>query len=117
MAGLNLTPIASSGRGGGRKAMEDIPANVAETIEEAWEFFSDAKNEGQRLETDPFATLAEAESFLSDARAYAYHRGQGDNAKGRLVVSGNSAKSKDKGKFVARFTVTAYVESETAEAE
>lgn len=114
MAGLNLTPIQPSGRGSGRKAMEDIPANVAETVEEAWGFFSDAANEGQRLETDEFATREEAETFLSNARAYAYWR---KDTKGRLTVSGNSAKGKSKGKFVARFSVTAFVEAEDSESE
>lgn len=108
MAGLNLTPIAPTGRAGGRKAMEDIPAAVAETVEEAAEFFADPVNAGARLETEQFPTRDEAETFLSDARAYAYHR---KDTKGRLTISGNTAKGTDKGKFVARFTIEPYVET------
>lgn len=101
---MDLTPIAKSGRGrGSRKALADIPAEVAETVEEAFTYF---QTEGalDRLQTPEFPSKDEAEGFLSDARAYAFHR-----PAGRLVVEGNQAAGKTKGTAVARFSVSAYV--------
>lgn len=107
MPGLNLTPIEKSGRGrGSRKALADIPAEIAETIEEAYGYFQ-TENAMDRLQTPDFDTKEAADDFLRDARAYAYHR-----EAGRLVVTGNSAKSPTKGKWVARFDVAQYVEDE-----
>lgn len=108
MPGLDLTPIGKSGRGrGSRKSLADIPAVVAETVEEAYGYFQTA-DALPRLQTPDFTTREEAEDFLSDARAYAYQR-EG----GRLIVSGNAAQSKNKGKFIARFSVEQYVEDES----
>jgi hypothetical protein len=108
MAGLDLTPIGTSGK---RTPLADLDTTLIETVEEAYAYC--AANPGERLQTPWFPTRDAADAWLSDARAYAYHR-----EAGRLVVSGNTAKHPvDRGKYVARFSVTEYVAkaSETQE--
>ena len=107
MAGLNLTPI-DAGKGS-RTALEDISEEIRETVEEAFTF---CQENAQRLQTPAFESKEDAEDWLSEARAYAYQR-----EAGRLVVTGNAAKApeqaeKDKGMYVARFRVEAYVAPE-----
>lgn len=93
--GLTLTPIATGGRS--RTALEDVDADTALAVEEAYEWCQ--ANPAGRLETPPFADRDAAEGFLHEARSYAYQR-----PAGRVVVSGNST-----GKFVVRFRVDPYV--------
>jgi hypothetical protein len=103
MAGLNLTPLTTGGRS--RTPLEDIPATVAETIEEAFAYFQTADS-APRLQTEPFPTVEDADDFLRLARSYAYQR-----PAGRVIVSGNPARvEKGKPEYVARFSVTEYVE-------
>src|SRR5271155_5344997 len=107
MAGLDLTPI-EAGRGG-RKALDEIPAETAETVEEAYAYCLENAN---RLQTPAMESKDAVESWLSDARAYAYHR-----PAGRLTVSGNAARSESgSAKFVARFRVETYKARATGDA-
>jgi hypothetical protein len=76
----------------GRTPLDQIPDTVSDTIEE---FYANSVATGEpmtRYEVKPGTTKEEAEDWLHDARSYAWHRGQGDNAQGRLTVSGNSTK-------------------------
>ena len=105
MAGLALTPI---GGGRGRTALDDIDQSVRDTVEEAVTYFITEGNTG-RLQTEPFSSREDGESWLADARAYAYQR-----PAGRVVVSGNTARApgntaKEGGPVVVRFSVAAYV--------
>jgi hypothetical protein len=103
MAGLDLTPIEGSGRSGGRIPLEDISAVVAETVDEAYAYFTDSPQPLPRLQTPPFSSKEVAEKFAREARSYAYQR-----PAGRLVFSGNPARSGNKGEYVIRFRVDAY---------
>jgi hypothetical protein len=103
MTALNLTEVTGGGRS--RTPLEDINPDLIETIEEAFaNSMADGAPESHRYETPKIGTKDEAEDWLSDARAYAWHRGQGDNAKGRIVVAGNTTKN-----GVVRFRVYPYV--------
>jgi hypothetical protein len=100
MAGLNLTPIET---GGGRKPLEEIPVETAETVEEAYAYFQ-TPNALPRLQTDPFPSRKDADKFMSDARAYCYQR-----EAGRLQFAGNPARAKGEpaGSTVVRFRIDA----------
>lgn len=105
---ITLTPLTGSGRT--RTPLEDIPADTAQAVEEAFEYCQ--ANPNMRLQTEPYDTKEAAEQFLKDARSYAYHRKDG---KGRLVVTGNPATAtvENVKKYVVRFTVEPYVEPAT----
>lgn len=106
---LTLTPITGSGRV--RKDLGEIDPDTIQAIEDAYEYGQ--SNPGARLETPPFATKEDAEAFLSDSRAYAYHRGETLH-EGRLTVSGNPAKAPaGQDGFVVRFKVEAYQSGDT----
>lgn len=106
---LTLTPISGSGRV--RKDLGDIDPDTIQAIEDAFEYCQ--ANPGARLQTPAFATKDDAEGFLSDARAYAYHRGE-TLGEGRLTVSGNPAKAPaGEDGFVVRFKVEAYQTGDT----
>src|ERR1700722_5132249 len=74
MPGLALRPLTTGPRT--RKELANIDPGLIETVEEAYAY--NTENPDPRLETDPeknpFATRDEAEDYLSDMRAYAYHR-------------------------------------------
>jgi hypothetical protein len=107
MAGLDLTPIDASRRGG-RTKLDDIDQTIRDTVEEAFVYCSTTP--GKRLQTPAFATKDDAEDWLSEARAYAYQRPEG-----RVVVAGNASRepledgSKDKVRHVVRFRVEPFV--------
>ena len=101
---LNLHPIEGGTKG--RIPLSEIDPDVAEAVEEAFAYCNE--HPGMKLQTDPFQSKDDAESFLKHARSYAYQR----NA-GRLTVTGNPAKGDQDGTFVARFSVTAYVAAES----
>jgi hypothetical protein len=106
---LTLTPITGSGRV--RKDLPDIDPDTVQAVEDAYEY--GMTNPGARLETPPFVTKDNAEGFLSDARAYAYHRGE-TLGEGRLTVTGNPAKAPaGQDGFVVRFKVEAYQTGDT----
>jgi hypothetical protein len=100
---LNLTPI-KAGKGQ-RTPLEEIDAELAETIEEAYAF---CQTDPQRLQTPEFASKEDAEDWLSEARAYAYQR-----EAGRVIVAGNPATGTTKGTYVVRFRVEEYVKPAT----
>jgi hypothetical protein len=110
---LTLTPITGSGRV--RKNLEEIDPDTIQAIEDAFEYCT--ANPGHRLQTPAFATKDDADGFLSDARAYAYHRGE-TLQEGRLTVSGNPAKAPagEEG-FVVRFKVEPYQSGDVETAE
>jgi hypothetical protein len=106
---LNLTAIPAGK--GTRKPLDDIDPELVETIEEAFEF---CKADDSRLQTPDFASRQDAEDWLSDARAYAYHRGTIDG-KERVTVAGNPAKGTGTNAYVVRFRVEKYVGKPDAE--
>jgi len=92
MAALNLTVLEGGGRS--RTPLEDIPADLIETVEEAYANTLESGDPvGPRYETPSLGSKDDAEVWLSMARSYAWHRGQGEDAKGRIVVAGNSTKN------------------------
>jgi hypothetical protein len=105
---LTLTPVTPGRR---RTPLEAIDPEVSETIEEAYEF---CKGDEQRLETPDFPTRADAENWLSDARAYAYQRGTIEGLS-RVVINGNVATGSVKDAYVARFRVEDYDGGDTGQ--
>ena len=103
---LNLHPVPPSSKQ--RIPLSEISPDIQEAVEDAYAYCTE--HPGERLETDPFESKLDAEDFLKQARSYAYQR-----ATGRLTVTGNPAKGPQDGTFVARFSVAAYVGSETDE--
>lgn len=80
---MELTPIKG---GRSRKPLDEITPDVIEVVEEAYGYCD--SHPDQRLESEPFTTREEAEQFVSDMRAYAYHR---KDEAGRLMVTANLA--------------------------
>jgi len=100
---LHLTAVPASQKQ--RLNMDEIDPDVMQAVEEAYEFGQ--ANPGMKLQTPEFADKAGAEEFLKHARSYAYWR---KDSTGRLTVTGNPVKGQTKGTFVARFSVTDFVE-------
>jgi len=98
-------PIALSAvkKGGGRKPLDKIDADIIEAVEEAYKHCLEVEDE--RIQA-AFDSQDEAEEFLKDARSYAYQRPEG-----RVVVVGNTTT-----KGYARFRVETYVAPEEDDA-
>lgn len=89
MAALELTKLAESGRRS-RTPLDEISDDLIQTVEEA---YADSDgNANSRYETPSLGSKTDAEEWLHNARSYGWHRGQGDNAKGRIVIAGNSTR-------------------------
>jgi hypothetical protein len=84
---------------GARKPLAEIDTDLIAAIEE---LFAEAPD--TRVATPVLGSKEDAEAWLSDARAYAYHRGTIEGKMARLMVAGNAVKDGS-----ARLTVSAYV--------
>lgn len=80
---LTLKPVESAKS---RLKPEEIDADVALAVEEAYKYLSEEGHDGERLEVD-LGSKDKGDEFLHAARSYAYHR------EPRLVVTGNSFKT------------------------
>lgn len=87
-----MTPIKAGGKS--RVPLDEIPEDVSQAVEDAYAY---CIGSDERLEAK-FDSQDEAETFLHQARSYAYQR-----PAGRLVVAGNSTQ-----KGMARFRVVGY---------
>jgi hypothetical protein len=102
---ITLTAVPKSQRT--RTPIEDIDPDVITAVNEALEYCDEHPDE--RVAAD-FATVAEAEEFLTDARSYAYQ------AEPRLVVAGNVTRKgggPNRDLPQARFTAVLWVKDET----
>lgn len=98
---LTLTPIAPSQGRMPRHEIGDIPADVAEAVEDAYAYCT--ANPGARLEAKVAGDKDGADAWLKMARDYAYQR-----PKGRIVIAGNSTKN-----GLVRFSATTVAPAET----